>query len=549
MTDARASREVERAPTGSGASAPGAPLGGALAEAVLAQCPFGVALFDRDGRLAAANAAYERHWGIRVADVPGDYSLLRDPQLEAAGLLPLVRRAYAGEHVVLPPVRYDAGRAVPAAAGRAVWTQGHCYPLRDAGGAVAHVAITFLDVTEHERLYAAERKARAEVEELNARLEQAVADLEAVLEVVPVGIGIARDPACREIRVNPAFARQLGVVAGANASKSAAGGGPAFRVLQDGREVPPDELVMQRAARERRTIAGQEYDIEHPDGRAVRLLEYAAPLLDPAGEVRGAVGAFVDITDRARLVEAERQARAEAERANRAKSEFLAVMSHELRTPLNAIGGYAELMAMEVRGPVTEQQREDLERIQRSQRHLLGLINEVLNYARLETGSVRYDLRPVGVAGAVAAVESLVLPQAREKAIALDAEPCDPHLAVRADREKLQQVLVNLLSNAIKFTDRGGRVTVTCRPLDDPAHAPRVAVAVHDTGIGIPADKLEAVFEPFVQVGRALNNPTEGTGLGLAISRDLARGMGGDLAAESEPGVGSTFTLVLPREA
>jgi PAS domain S-box-containing protein len=255
--------------------------------------------------------------------------------------------------------------------------------------------------------------------------------------------------------------------------------------------------------------------------------------------------------DNARLYHEAERARAEAEAANRAKSEFLAVMSHELRTPLNAIGGYAELLEMGLRGPVTPQQREDLARIQRSQQHLLGLINEVLNYARLETGSVRYDMADVPVAGVVAAVESLVQPQVRLKGLALEPTVCAPTLVVRGDAEKLRQILLNLLSNAVKFTDPGGRIRVEC-DAPDAASAPgapgaMVRIAVHDTGIGIAADQLEAIFEPFVQVGRALNSPGEGTGLGLAISRDLARGMGGDLTACSTPGVGSTFTLALPR--
>jgi PAS domain S-box-containing protein len=259
--------------------------------------------------------------------------------------------------------------------------------------------------------------------------------------------------------------------------------------------------------------------------------------------------------ERARLFAAERAARAEAEAANRAKSQFLATMSHELRTPLNAIGGYAELMEMGIHGPVTDAQREALERIQRSQTHLLGLINEVLNYARLETASVRYDLSEVGVGGVIAAVESLVLPQARAKSLTIINRACDPALAVIADEEKLRQILLNLLSNAVKFTAPGGRITVACRELDiEPgaarhsrAGAPAVAMRVTDTGIGIPANKLETIFEPFVQVGRTLNSPGEGTGLGLAISRELARGMGGELRAESEEGVGSTFILTLPR--
>ena len=253
--------------------------------------------------------------------------------------------------------------------------------------------------------------------------------------------------------------------------------------------------------------------------------------------------------ERARLFAAERDARAEAEAANRAKSQFLATMSHELRTPLNAIGGYAELMEMGIHGPVTDAQREALERIQRSQKHLLGLINEVLNYARLETATVRYDLAEVGVAGVVAAVESLVLPQARARRLTVAHDACDPALAVVADEEKLRQILLNLLSNAVKFTAPGGRITIGCRALESGPHVPRAPVVelrVTDTGIGIPADKLEAVFEPFVQVGRTLSSPGEGTGLGLSISRDLARGMGGELRAESVEGAGSTFILTLP---
>ena len=246
--------------------------------------------------------------------------------------------------------------------------------------------------------------------------------------------------------------------------------------------------------------------------------------------------------ERARLFDAERAARTEAERANRAKSEFLAVMSHELRTPLNAIGGYAELMELGIRGPVTEQQREDLRRIQASQRHLLGLINEVLNYARLETGTVRYDLVDVRLADALSEAEGLVAPQARAKGITLQDRDGGSDVAIRADAEKLRQILVNLLSNAVKFTDRGGSIHVECDTAGDLAR-----IRVRDTGIGIAADKLESIFEPFVQVRADLTRTAEGTGLGLAISRDLARGMGGELTAESAPGVGSTFTLVLPR--
>jgi signal transduction histidine kinase len=259
--------------------------------------------------------------------------------------------------------------------------------------------------------------------------------------------------------------------------------------------------------------------------------------------------------DRARLVEAERAARTEAEtaraaaeEANRAKSEFLATMSHELRTPLNAIAGYAELLEMGIHGPITPEQRESIVRIQRSQVHLTGLINEVLSYARLESGMLTYDVRPIEIAEIVAVAVPLVEPQRAAKHIALDirAPGSVGGSAVRvlADSEKVQQILLNLLSNALKFTPDGGRVELEWLPM--PNERGMVVLRVSDTGIGIPHDKLEAIFEPFVQVGRSLRTPGEGTGLGLAISRDLARAMGGDITATSELGRGATFVVQLP---
>jgi PAS domain S-box-containing protein len=242
-----------------------------------------------------------------------------------------------------------------------------------------------------------------------------------------------------------------------------------------------------------------------------------------------------------RLLAESECARDEAQAANLAKTEFLAVMSHELRTPLNAISGYADLLSMGIHGPVTEAQLKSLERIQLSQRHLLGLINEVLNYAKLETGAVEYDADDIPLADAVAGAESLVAPQARAKNLSLGIVECPPDLLVRADSEKLRQILVNLLSNSVKFTLAGGRIEVACAREQD-----FVTITVSDTGIGIPEHKLDSIFDPFVQVRADLSRPHEGAGLGLAISRDLARGMGGSITARSKPGAGSTFVVTLP---
>jgi signal transduction histidine kinase len=232
-----------------------------------------------------------------------------------------------------------------------------------------------------------------------------------------------------------------------------------------------------------------------------------------------------------------------ADEANRAKSQFLTTMSHELRTPLNAIGGYVQLMELEVQGPITEKQRQSLNRIMSSQRHLLQLVNAVLDLARIEAGRLEYRLEAVEVEAMVAGVVPMVEPQLAEGQLTL-TRSIDPRLCVRADREKAQQVLINLLTNAVKFTPEGGEVSVHARAAES---SRMVRIEVRDTGIGIPPEQLARVFEPFVQVPNQVRREREGTGLGLAISRDLARGMGGDLTASSTLGEGSTFTLALPR--
>jgi PAS domain S-box-containing protein len=232
---------------------------------------------------------------------------------------------------------------------------------------------------------------------------------------------------------------------------------------------------------------------------------------------------------------------AEMEASNRTKTEFLATMSHELRTPLNAIAGYVDLLTMGVRGPVSEQQKEDLERIRRSQQHLLGIINDLLNYSRVEAGRVSYQIERVDVSELVEEVLSMVQPQANSKGLTIEVPACATPTSVLADPSKLQQIILNLLSNAVKFTPSGGLVSILCSSDHHRAH-----ISVADTGPGIPESAREAVFEPFVQLGRSLSSTHEGAGLGLAISRDLARAMGGDLTLESTEGVGSKFTVSLP---
>ncbi len=233
---------------------------------------------------------------------------------------------------------------------------------------------------------------------------------------------------------------------------------------------------------------------------------------------------------------------ASTEAANRAKSEFLAVMSHELRTPLTAIAGYAQLLLMGLSGPLTDQQRHQVGRIQFAEEQLLRIIEGVLAFTRVEVGKLDFDLEDVPVRTLVAGLDILVRPQAEAEGVALSLGAANCPVAVRADREKLRQVLVNLLTNAIKFTPAGGRIRLECQPTDG-----EVVLRVHDTGIGIPADKLDVIFEPFTQVDMGNTRPYGGTGLGLTISREFIRGMGGEISVVSVLGVGSIFSVRLPR--
>jgi PAS domain S-box-containing protein len=267
-------------------------------------------------------------------------------------------------------------------------------------------------------------------------------------------------------------------------------------------------------------------------------------LRDDSGNLVGFAKVTRDLTER-RLAELkaidDARRLSESEAANKAKADFLAAMSHELRTPLNAIGGFAQLMAMGVHGPVSEQQKEDLDRISASQRHLLGIINDILNFSRIEAGRIEYHIVPFDLASTIRSVFDMVQPLSLNKSINLEIQECPPGISGLADISKTEQILINLVSNAVNFTPAGGTISIGCGFADS-----GVWIRVRDTGVGIAEDKLESIFEPFVQVGRSFTTGHRGTGLGLAISREMARGMSGDLTVESELGKGSSFTVWLP---
>ena len=255
----------------------------------------------------------------------------------------------------------------------------------------------------------------------------------------------------------------------------------------------------------------------------------------------------------AATAEAARGAQVAAEAANRAKSAFLATMSHELRTPLNAILGYASLLLDGLAGALVPAQRDFVERTRVSGRHLLGLVEEVLDIAKVEAGQMRVELGPVSAPRVVTAAAALVRPQAATAGVEIDASQCsDVFGEVTGDERRVRQILLNLLANAVKFTRPGGRVTIRCdrvegkAPFTPGALGSWMCLGVTDTGIGIEEDNLETIFEPFVQLDASHTRARGGSGLGLAISRRLARLMGGDITVSSQIGLGTTFTLWLP---
>jgi PAS domain S-box-containing protein len=396
-------------------------------------------------------------------------------------------------------------------------------PLRDDAGEVYAIASVASDVTDKVR-------ARRDVDAARQVAENAREHLVRTFEQAPVGIAVLEGPEHLFTLANPPY-------------QAVAGGRDVLGLTA--RQAFPDlegqgiYELLDRVYRTGEPFVADELHLafrHRPDADVTeRVLNFTyQPLRDETGAVYAIAAVVIDVTDQVR-------GRELAEEANRAKSEFLANMSHELRTPLNAIAGYADLLLLGVRGALTEAARADVERMRRSGQHLLSLINDILNFAKVEAGQLKYHLERVSVPALLADLEALVTPQVAQRGLTF-VSVAGPRVHAWADVEKARQVVLNLVTNAIKFTEPGGTVTVSYEGAED-----GVRIRVRDTGRGIPPEQIGRIFDPFVQVDRHLTaDSQQGVGLGLAISRDLARGMGGDLGVESAVGVGSTFTVRLP---
>jgi PAS domain S-box-containing protein len=527
-----------------------------LLNAVVRQMPAGVVVVEApDGAVVFANGEAERLLrhspasARSVADYADRFHAVHpDGTTYASAEYPVARSLLRGEVVTDEEILYRRGDGTEAV------IVASASPVRGLSGDVVAAVAVFHDVTE-------QRRARDELRRIDGELQRQLRTFDTVLSSIEDFVYVfdregrftyANHPLLSALRRDPAQVL-----------------GRTFAELDF-----PVELAalharqIEEVVRTRRPLRA-ENPFTMPDGYTGHYEYIFAPVVDAAGEVVAVAGVTREVTEqraaeieRERLLIAERHARADADRAranteaaNRAKSEFLATMSHEIRTPINAIIGYVDLLQAGVAGPLAADQAGYVDRIKASSRHLLALVNDVLDLAGIDAGRVQISLEESRLGPVVESALELVRPQAAQRNLSISGT-CegDPDARFVADPDRVRQIVVNLVSNAIKFTDEGGRIRVRCATDEDGppvrAVAPRaggwVYVAVEDTGIGMAPETLDALFEPFVQGETGYTRSRQGTGLGLAISRRLARHLGGDIAVASDPGGGSTFTLWLP---
>jgi len=416
--------------------------------------------------------------------------------------------------------------------------------------AVSLLGALLLTVTGHTRrteraVHSGTADLRREIREraaAEAALRESEERLRSILNHAPLGV-MFLDPQGHVIDCNPRFAAMVG-------STPAQMRGVAVSEHLHADELPRI-LGLRRALLEgAATCVLEPLRLRNVTGEETMVRVSTSALRSPDGRLLRMVGVVEDITEHLRLLDSER-ALQRAEAANLAKSEFLSRMSHELRTPLNAMIGFAQLLGLERENGLAPQPREWAQQIQRAGWHLLEMINETLDLARIESGAVKLETAPLALAPLVATCRAMVATPAAQRGIRIEEKFGPEASAVLADPMRLRQVLTNLLSNAVKYNVDGGLVTLTTRRRSlrsDEGQGDVIEIAVADTGLGMTAEQQAALFQPYNRLGRE-NSPIEGTGIGLVISRRLAELMNGTLHAESEAGRGSTFTLCLPAAA
>jgi two-component system sensor histidine kinase/response regulator len=481
---------------------------------------------DRDWRYTYVNERAARIFGRRREDLLGRHIWTEFPEGVGQPFHQAYERAMR-ERVEIqfeeyyPP--YDA------------WFENRIYPTPDG------IAIVFQDISARKRAEAALREANADLErrvgERTAALAEATRFLDALVDHLPEAV-FYKDADLRFVGCNRAYERIFAVTREDIVGRTVLD----LPYLPDADRQRYQEEQVELLARG--GAVRREAEMPFADGRVHPTLYSVTAIRRPDGSPAGAVGTIVDVTALKETEAALERAMHAAEAADRIKSAFLATMSHELRTPLNSIIGFTGIMAKGLAGPLTAEQEKQLGMVQRSARHLLALVNDVLDISKIEAGQLEVAREPFDVQRAIANVLTLMTPQIEARGLALRTDVSPDLGEAIGDERRFRQIVLNLLSNAVKFTERG-EVAVEVRLVGDAAR-PSIRIRVSDTGIGIKADALPTLFQPFRQADTGLTRSHEGTGLGLAICRRLAGLMGGEIAAESEWGKGSTFTVVLP---
>ena len=499
---------------------------GAFLQAIIDHTPNPIFYKGPDLRFRGCNKAYEEAFGVQRASFVGKTVLELD-------YLPLSdRQAYQVEdaQVLVEGSRMAREAAMPFADGQVHQTLYAVSGFRGADGQPSGMVGVFVDITP--------------IRDAQAALKAAHDEQEAIFEAVHSGIVLLQDRVVR--RCNGKLEHMLGY-------------GPGELLGTTPQNWYTSEEACQQAGGIVYSLAGQgathqrEEQMRRKDG-SLFWSRIHVRALDPSDISRGLVGVLEDVTTERAAKEALRQAKEAAEAADRIKSSFLATMSHELRTPLNSIIGFTGILLQGLAGPLNLEQAKQMGMVRDSARHLLALINDVLDISKIEAGELRVGCEPFDMARSIQKVAAIVHPLAEKKHLVLHVQ-VDPAIgAMVSDERRIEQVLLNLLSNAVKFTESGA-VTLQAQRLEDfrvdaqSERAPAVQVSVTDTGMGIKEEDMALLFTPFRQIDSTLARKHEGTGLGLAISRRMVELMGGRIEARSTWGQGSTFTVTLPLHA
>jgi signal transduction histidine kinase len=393
---------------------------------------------------------------------------------------------------------------------------------------------------ENACLYRAAKEELAERKRAEEERRTVLSQFETVLRQMPAGVVIAEAPSGKLILGNEQADKiwRHPFVAADNIGE--------YRKYEgfhlDGTPYRPEEWPLARAIMKGEVVTGEEIDFIGGDGMPGTMVANAAPIRNREGAIIMAVVTFYDITDRKKAEAALKQKTLEAEEASRLKSRFVSQVSHDLRTPLNAIMGYNHLLSAEIYGPLAEDQKITLERMQKNAEHLLTLINDVLDLSKIESGKESIDLVPVDIARLIEEILAEMKPLSNEKSLSIQYRSPRTPIVIESDATKVKQILTNLVSNAIKFTDQGS-ISVEA---GDQSEKGGVEITVHDTGIGIREEELSRIFESFYQGEDVAARSSQGSGLGLAIVKELVDLLQGEIAVESRHGQGSTFTLFLP---